>query len=326
MPGSDVTVVPDLLAAQRLVPFPLFVPRHRPLAVTVRRTSRRRWPTVRTTHRYGTVLYAMKQYAMDYFGHFSAPNKLYATTPQAWVPYAPITPLEVRHGSAFHGREWDRIEGGSLVSLGMHVEVRVHKGALGPRGMRAVLDGLSRWDRRDALARAGRPLSYWNWSVSRRRIPTASSNEETAGLVWRPWEGPGLAPATAPRTSAVIEGWRPDSVAYRPGEGRRIARALWRSEDLNAVLEVIRLPPRGSGASSGWPLPPLFELPGAARPPVRGVRSRTLRWAYYEFDTGRETFRVVVPPGRSGVLRDRQLLRELTGLVPGPRIRGHEGV
>ncbi len=316
VPTSGGVVSTDSLqAAQEKVPFPVFAPPDRPLSITVRRGTRWRWPTVRTTHRVGSVFYSMKQYSMDYFGHFSAPNKLYTTKPETWAPYAPVTELDVGFGSAFHGSEWDGVEGGSLVAYATHIEIRVRKGSLGPMKMEQVFRGLAPPNNADALDRASRPLQAWNWSVSGRRIPRSPSNEGTVGLVWAPWGESRARSAVAGIGPTAIEGWRLDTIALRPRASQRIVRTLWRSADLNSVMETVRVPPTRPGLTRPWPLPPLFNVPSSPQADVRGIRSSTLRWAYYEVSRLTGGLRVVIPPGWSEPRRDRRILRKLTASI-----------
>jgi hypothetical protein len=320
MAGSGAFVsVESIPSAQELVPFPVFVPGDPALTITTRPATRSRWASLRTTHQVESVRFSMKQYAMDYFGHFSAPNKLYTTKPDHWTTYAPITELGVGDGSAFHGREWDGVEGGSLVRLATHIEVRVQKGYLGPRKIERILGELSPLDRRDAVARASRPLSLWNWSVSGRRIPGSSQTAETSGLGWIPGESTYVRGSTGAPARTTVQGWSLDSVAFRPQDTRSTVRTLWRSTDLNSVLEVTFIRDTHHAQSQLAPLPPLFDCPLTITDRIRGIRSSVLRWAHYEVCHSTGTFRVVIPPGRSELTRDRHLLRELT--VEWPRVK-----
>ncbi len=196
---------------------------------------------------------------MDYLGHFSAPNKLRATRRRAWASYGLLAELDVRGGAAFHGLEWDGVEGASLVTLGMHIEIRVRQGRLGPGKVERIFCGLAPLDREDALIRAARPLAGWNWSVGGGRIPGAPSDRPWGGAGRVTWTPSGPEAPTDAREIARIDGWRPDSVTLSRRAPRRIVGALWRFDDLNVVLEMLRLPGVHVGPSLGRPLLPLFD-------------------------------------------------------------------
>lgn len=312
---SRIVEVESLEAAQELVPFPVFVPPGSPESISVRLGTVSRWPSVRTTHRSSETSYSVKQYAMDFFGGFSGPNKLFTTTEARWASYAPITELDVGSGSAFHGQEWDGIEGASLVRLSTHVEIRVRTGRLGPRRAEQIFRDVSPLNAPDAIERASRALSVWNWSVASHDIPGSASNAERRGLLWSPGE------AARGRGSGALKearGWHLDSVA-RPGNGpSHVVRALWRSNDLHETLEIVRLPPGAPPSRGRSPLPPLFDESLAPAEHIRGIRSSLLRSAWYLVDRAEDSLRVVIPPSRSEPGLDARLLRELEGYLAPP--------
>ena len=85
--------------AQLLVPFPVHeigIPEEK---VEVRSGTAERWSTVRSERSLGAVRFAVKQYAMDWLGHFSAPNKLYSTRTGRWALYGPTRQVLVQPGN-----------------------------------------------------------------------------------------------------------------------------------------------------------------------------------------------------------------------------------
>ena len=256
-----------------------------------------------------------KQYAMDYFGHFGAPNKLYTTRPGRWQVYGFTSELQVAEGSAYHGREWDGTEGASFASHGIHVELRVKHGRLGPTRAERFLRGLVPVSRKVMRSYDRLPLTSWNWSLRHRRIPGGAANPATHSLQWSQSTSSGLASLGVQQPPLAVPGWRLDCLAIARKDWGVSARLLYRSQDRNSILElVVDRGLRRTRVAGRRPRPPLFdERPLIARG-ITGVRSRLLRWAYYFGNTHGTKFTVVIPPGRSETASDSHVV---DGVVTG---------
>ena len=309
MAGDRLLPVRSFGAAQKLVGFPLFRTWDTPSEILVRLETDEKWATVRSCHRVGSVDFTSKQYAMDYFGHFAAPNKLYTTKPDHWRVYGATSVLRVTAGSAFHGRECDGTEAASFVSHGVHVELRVKHGRLGPRRTGRFYSALVPVSKKVMRTFDLLPLRSWNWSLRHRRIPGAAASPATGSLQWSEYTSHGLASLGVPRLPVAVPGWIPDSLGLtRPGRGVA-ARMLYRSHDRDSTLELLveRGPIRTRGRSRS-PRPPLFDERPVISRGITGRRSSLFQWAYYSGKASGTKFTLVIPPGRSEVASDRHLV------------------
>lgn len=293
-----------------MVPFPVSSPQDPFARISVRVGSATLWPTVRSTHELGNASYSLKQYAMDWFGHFGAPNKLYRTRPNRWEAYGPMTRLDVGSRSAFHGRDWSGAEAASLVTLGTHIELRVLNGHLGPMKTAAILRGISPVSAFDALALARRPLVDWNWSLQSGWLPNATQSRKLGHLRRGIHGKDSRRTARALEGFPVLRGWSLDCAGSNvPGRNaQRIRIALYRSLDLNTTLEIDIAQGKEPGTERRRQIPPgpMFSLRRAGIEGAQYFRSAPLKWAKILLNIGATTVEVTVPPGRSSLLEDRR--------------------
>lgn len=299
-------------AAQELVRFPVFQTAGEPSEISIRPESRTEWSTVRTLHHEGSTVFSVKQYAMDYLGHFGAPNKLYMTKPDRWELYGPTVMLRVASGSAFHGREWDGIEGASLVTHGIHVEVRVLHGRMGAEGSERFLNSLAAVSDASVRKFDHMPLCLWNWTLRRPSNPPTGADQTRHRTRWivdlgavRDLIGRGRSFPTIPR-------WSFDCAGIRRIRGGPLIRFFLRSEDRNTILEgAYSEGCRSSIRGALWPHPPLFKELAKPALQVWGMRSPMMRWAHYLVSEPNRHLAIVIPPGSSISKKDRQLVQLL---------------
>lgn len=310
-PSTRLVSVRSFSDAQPLVPFPVHEVALAVERIEVCPASTERWATVRSEHTLRGARFAVKQYAMDWFGHFSAPNKLYSTKTGHWALYGPTTQLPVDRGTAFHGFDWQGREAASLATLGMHVEVRALEGALGPEGAEEALRGIRPLDPERAKELAPRPLAAGNWSLQPGHSVPGSSAASPA-IRWtaivdeaaREW-GARVAPPALP-------GWSIDSLGVTGTHRAGNLRLLYRSADLHAVLEVVHaVGPTAHHWTGQRPSPPLFEAAVCGVPGVLAMTAAPLDWSIYTTRAGDRSLKVVVPPGRSTSEGDLPIVRDL---------------
>jgi hypothetical protein len=290
----------SLQEAQSLVPFPLFQLPGPTQNVTVRLGSRSVWPSVRTTHRRAGVTYTVKQYAMDWFGHFGAPNKMYCTRPDDWEPYGATTDLGLDPKSAFHGRDWTGSEAASLVTLGVHIELRVTAGALGQEGARQFFREVRPLNPIASRELSRRPLTDWNWTLQAESVPNSIQGERFSLLRWAPYQAGDRAEERSVE-APKLQGWKPDSIGIPadPAGTRATTILLYRSEDLETTLELTLSRPSDSVAPGAIPQPPMFASPSSELDRIRIYRSPAFRWAKAFVGLGSTSAELTIPPGRS---------------------------
>jgi hypothetical protein len=307
--------VASLEAAQRLVRFPVFQTGDEPTEISVRPESGTKWSTVRSLQRDGSTIYSLKQYAMDYFGHFGAPNKLYTTKPDRWALYGPTVKLRAKDGSAFHGREWDGIEGASLVTHGIHAELRVVHGRLGAKRSQRILNSLVAVSDFEVHKYDSTPLCRWNWTLGHLNRRPARKNWVGQRIKWilEPFGLQETIRGVLPFHS--LTGWEFDCAGVSRTPVRPLVRFFLRSKDRSTALEGTYSEGAHSKIpSAGGPMPPMFEELDALPPQVWGMRSPMLRWARYRVSGPKGQLAVAIPPGRSIPSKDRVLIQRLREL------------
>src|SRR5580698_5881510 len=98
-PTSELVRVAGFAQAQPLVPFPVHEVGAGTDQIDVRPATTDSWATVRSEHSLGGAHLRVKQYAMDWLGHFSAPNKLYSTRTGRWALYGPTAQIPFPRGT-----------------------------------------------------------------------------------------------------------------------------------------------------------------------------------------------------------------------------------
>ena len=316
--ASEVVAVSDFAEAQSLVPFPVSVPPGRAHEILVRPERGDVWSTVWSTHVTGSATIRVKQFAFDWLEHIGWPVNLWHTGlgEHRWDTYGPTTRLDVGPRSAFHGRDYERNEAGSLVIHTVHSEFRVTSGQLGPEAMAATFK-----ETREALPKvastlARRPLCLWNWSLRSGGFPLYRRPPTLSRYRWYSTHDLGSEAWGKPLSIPDIPGWAFDSwgVANLPG-GNRSSCILLRSSDSHSVMKVTFSEGEPSGGTNAFspPLSPLFQTTEQRVEgiPVSSFTSPILETSVSRASLPTGVLEVTIPPGFAESRSDEEILTAL---------------
>ena len=271
--------VASYLAAQRLVPFPVFRPPGRATAIQVRPEGRDSWATVRGVHNFGAAKVSVKQFVWDLSADMGLPKNLYHNPqPGLLEPYGRITRLALRGGVGFHGTDYEGREAGSLVRLLVHIEIRVLEGSLGPAGMRAVLSRTQPMDPHQAIRLAERPFPLWSWSMRTGKPPWPKVPSPVARLKWYTDLEDGLQAWGRSPDVPVPNGHRFEAlgVLRDPRHRHHECYLLYRSLNLDRLLEA-RFVKWGSRLAEAYSVARAGPLYAADSVRLRGARGVHIR-------------------------------------------------
>ena len=315
---SEGVAVSDFAEAQSLVPFPVSVPPGRVREILVRPERGDVWSTVWSTHVTGDVTFRVKQFAFDWLEYIGWPVNLWHTGlgEHRWDTYGRTTRLDVGPRSAFHGRDYERREAGSLVTHTVHSEFRITSGQLGPEAMAATFRETREALPEVASAVARRPLCLWNWSLRSGGFPLYRKPPTLSRFRWYSTRDLGLEAWGEPLSIPDIPGWTFDSwgVAGFPDESRTCC-ILLRSSDGHSVMNVTFFEGEPSGIVTAFnaPLAPLFR---SAEQEVDGFPASSFVSPTLETSISRATLptgvvEVRIPPGFAEAQSDERILTTL---------------
>lgn len=311
----------SFVEAQLMVPFPVQSPPGKVEEISVRPESGEGWATVRSVHRVPDAVLRVKQLAFDWLEHFGWPVNLWHSGlgEHRWDTYGPTTHLEVGPPSAFHGRDYEGKEAGSLVSRTVHLEFRVIEGQLGPQGMADIFRETHDAASAVASVLAGRPLCLWNWVLTSGGIPMWHKRPSLSRFRWYGTYELGQEAWGEPLKLPDIAGWRFDSwgVARLPS-GARTCCILLRSDSGHSVLSATYQEGIPSEISEGLstPLAPLFRSTETRSGgfPVGRFFSSTLRVSVMRVELPSGNLDVIIPPGIAEERTDEHILSAWVGV------------